>query len=256
MLVSDFLSVLLRWIHVVSAILWVGLLYFFNFTYVQFASTLQGESRKTVFNGLAPKTLYWFRWGAAYTWVSGFLLLFLVYYHGGLMFESDNLDGWGTGAIVMVAATFLLFGVYDQVAKSSLGKNPVLFGVISYVAIVGVIYLMVTWGAFSYRAYNIHLGAMFGTIMAANVWMRIYPGQRKVLAAVKEGTMPDPALMAMVGSRSRHNTYLSIPLVWAMINAHTAVPAADTWLYLPGVVLLGWVVVALLYRKAAVVTGP
>jgi len=96
---------------------------------------------------------------------------------------------------------------------------------------------------------------MFGTIMVGNVWMRIWPAQKKVIAAVKEGTLPDAALAAQTAQRSRHNTYLSVPLVWTMINAHTVVPGADSWLILPLVVLLGWGAVALLYGKSTKVKG-
>src|SRR3972149_205529 len=251
----DFMNVVLRWLHIVSGILWIGMLYFFNLAYSQFAASLEGDARKTVMTGLPPRVLFWFRWGAAYTWISGFLLLLLVYYHGGLMFESDNLNGWGTGSIVMVAATFLLFAVYDVLARSPVGKNLRVFGAVGFMLIVLVLYLMISWGGFSFRAYNIHLGALFGTIMAANVWMRIWPAQKKVLAAVKDGTAPDQALVASVAARSRHNTNLSVPLIWTMINAHTAVPAADSWLYLPGVILVGWVSVALLFKKAGMLKG-
>jgi len=204
---------------------------------------------------LQPRALYWFRWGAAYTWITGFLLLLLVYYHGGLMFEADNLSGWSTGAFVMVASTFLMFALYDVLAKTGIAKNHRVFAVVGLIAIVAFVYLSVTWGKFSFRAYNIHLGAMFGTIMAANVWMRIWPGQKKILSAIKSGETPDAGLMALVGLRSRHNTFLSVPLIWTMINSHTAVPAANSWLYLVGVVVVGWAVVALAYGKAAKLKG-
>jgi uncharacterized membrane protein len=246
----DFMSVVLRWLHIVSGILWIGMLYFFNFAYSQFLPSLEGDARKTVVTGLAPRTLFWFRWGAMYTWISGLLLLGLVYYHGGLMFESDNLQGWGTASIVMVAVSFLAFGPYNALAKSPLGKNLKAFGVVAFVLTAAILYLMVSWAGFSFRAYNIHVGVMFGSIMAANVWMIIWPGQRKILAAVKEGTPPDPAIVAAAGTRSRHNTYMSVPLIWTMINAHTAVPAADSWLYLLGVIAISWFTVALLYNKA------
>jgi len=96
---------------------------------------------------------------------------------------------------------------------------------------------------------------MFGTIMVANVWSRIWPNQKKVIAAIKDGTTPDPALIATTGQRSRHNTYLSVPLVWTMINSHTVVPGADSWLWLLGVTLLGWLVVSLLYARSMKVKG-
>lgn len=252
---AEIVSVLTRWLHVVAGIMWIGHLYFYNFVNAQFNALLDGETKKKVASELGPRALYWFRWGAAYTWVTGLLLLGLVYYHGGLMFESDNMDGWTTGAIVMVAVTFLMFAVYDMLAKTALGKNLLVFGIVGIILVAIVEYLMVDWAKFSFRAYNIHLGAMFGTIMAANVWMRIWPAQKKILPAIKEGSTPDAALLAMAVTRSKHNTYLSVPLVWTMINMHTAVPAAGHWLYLVGAVVVGWIVVWLAYGKAAKLKG-
>jgi uncharacterized membrane protein len=112
------------------------------------------------------------------------------------------------------------------------------------------------WAHLSYRGYNIHLGAMFGTLMAANVWFRIWPNQKKIIAAVKAGTPPDAALVAQAGQRSRHNTYLSVPLIWTMINIHTTsanygVPGVSTI----AIVALGWWVVMLCYGKAGKVKG-
>jgi len=92
--------------------------------------------------------------------------------------------------------------------------------------------------------------------MAANVWMRIWPSQKKIITAVKEGTAPDPAVVALAGMRSRHNTYLSVPLFWTMINYHTTTTAAvNSWLYLLAVILIGWIVVNLVYRQSTKVKG-
>jgi uncharacterized membrane protein len=190
-----------------------------------------------------------------YTWVTGLLLLGIVYYHGGLMFEQGS-EGWSVGSFVMIAVVFLIFGLYNGLAKSPLGKNNFAFGVVSFILIALIIYLMTTVGSFGYRAYVIHTGSMFGTIMMANVWGNIWPGQKKVLAALKEGTAPDPNVLAQVGQRSRHNTYLSVPLIWTMINVHTTTTVAvEGWYYLLVVIALGWLVVALVYRKAAKLRG-
>ena len=251
----DILSVLFRWLHVTAGILWIGLLYFFNFVNAPLAGTMDGDTKKKVVPELMPRALYWFRWGAAFTWITGVLLLALVFYHGGLMFEEGSPVGWGAGSIIMLVVVFGAFILYDLLAKSSLGKNLKVFGIVGFVLIAVAIYLMINVGDFSYRAYVIHTGTMFGTIMAANVWMRIWPSQRKIIRAVKEGTALDATLVALAGARSRHNVYLSVPLVWTMINAHTAVPAAGSWIYLLAVVVVGWLVVSWVYSKAAKVKG-
>jgi len=248
----DALGVLLRWLHVGAGILWIGHLYFFNFVNAQIGGVLDGDTKKKMVPELMPRALYWFRWGAVYTASTGVLLLLLVFYHGGLMFEEPN--GWSTGAIVMAALTFLMFGLYDQLAKA-LGKNIKVFGAVAFVVVVLITYLMIHWGGFSYRAYNIHIGSMFGALMAANVWMRIWPSQKKIIAAVKGGTAPDAALVAIAGQRSRHNTYMSVPLLYTMINAHTVVPGANSEWYLLGAILLGWAAVAGLYKKAGTLKG-
>lgn len=250
----DVLSVLFRWIHVVAGILWIGLLYWFNWVNIPFAAMMDGDTKKKYTPELFPRALYFFRWGAVWTYTAGLLLLALVFYHGGLMFE-QGVEGWSAGSIVMVIVSLLPFALYDPLAKSGLGKNIRTFGIVGFVLIAVTVWLMITWGHFSYRAYNIHLGVMFGSIMIANVWMRIWPAQKKIIHAVKEGTAPDPALVAQAGQRSRHNTYLSVPLVWTMINAHTVVPGADSPLWLLGVIIVGWLGVSLLYDKAGKVKG-
>ena len=121
----------------------------------------------------------------------------------------------------MIAVTFLAVFVYDALHKSALGKDPKTFGGVSFVLVAIVAFLMARWAGFSYRSYNIHLAVMFGTIMAFNVWFRIWPAQQKILRAVKDGAAPDAALLALAGARSRHNTYMSVPLFWGMINSHT-----------------------------------
>ena len=250
----DILSPFFKWIHILAGILWIGLLYWFNFVNIPFAPTMDGETKKKVVPELLSRALYFFRWGAVWTWTAGLLLLLLVFYHGGLMFEQGT-KGWGLESYVMVAVTFLIFPLYDAVAKSGAGKNLKVMGAIGFVVTGLIVYLMINWAEFSYRAYNIHVGAMFGTIMVMNVWMRIWPAQKKGIPAIKGGTAPDAALMAQAGQRSRHNTYLSVPLVWTMINAHTVIPGAGSWLWLPGVILVGWLAVTLVYGKSTRVKG-
>jgi len=250
----DILSVLLRWAHIVAAILWIGLLFWFNWMYTPFNKTMDPDTTRKVVPELMPRALYFFRWGALWTYILGFLLLMIVFYHGGIMFD-EGAPGWGLPAYVMVAVSFLIFPIYDNLAKSPLGKDIRVFGAIGFVLIAVISYLMIHWAQFSYRAYNIHVGVMFGTIMVANVWQHIWGSQKKLIPMIKAGNPPDMALLGIAVQRSKHNTYLTVPLVWTMINAHTVVPGADSQLWLLGVILLGWLVVSLLYRKAVNVKG-
>ncbi len=256
----DTLNSLFRWIHILAGIVWIGMLYFFNFVNGPFAGTIDGDTKKKVVPELMPRALYWFRMGAAWTWVTGVLLLLLVFYHGGLMFEGDR--GWSAGAIVMVALTFLAPFLYDALHKSPLGKDAKMFGVVCFVLVAIVLWLMARWAGFSYRATSIHIATLFGTIMAFNVWYRIWPAQQKIITATKQGTAPDASLVALAGARSRHNVYMSFPLVWGMVNQHTVTVGSafgipDAWgfvLFLI-VTLLAWHVVWQLYRRAAKVKG-
>ena len=255
-------SVTVRWLHVVSGILWIGLLYWFNFVNGPFAGTMDGDTKKKVMPEMLPRALYWFRWAAAYSAVTGLLLLIFVFYLGGLMFD-QGVD-WSGGSYLVLALIVLTFPIYDLIAKSGVGKDIRMMGVFGLVWTALMLYLMVHVGHFGYRAYLIHSGVMFGGIMAANVWQRIWPGQQKVIAAIKEGAAPDAAIVAQVGQRSRHNTYLSVPLVWAMLNMHTVASplgSSDLFGVLPHwgnfliVMVVGWLVVSLAYDKAAKVKG-
>ena len=247
------LEALFRWIHIVAGIIWIGLLYFFNFVNGPFATTMDPDTRKKVVPQLMPRALYWFRWGAAWTWVTGVLLVLLVFYHGREVFP--GIRGFTVPDIVMILVTFLAFAVYDPLWKSSLAKDARVGAAVSYVLVVVVVLLYIHWAGFSYRGYVIHTGAMFGTIMAANVWMRIWPLQRRIITAVKEGAAPDPGWAPLAGLRSRHNVYMSVPLVWTMINSHTTTPFASSPIYLFIVILVGWGAVYLLYKKAPKVPG-
>ena len=251
--VMELLQALFRWIHVVAGTLWVGLLYWFNFVNIPFVGQLDGDVKKKIFPELLPRTLYWFRWGAAWTWITGVLLLFIIFYHGGTLFEMDS--SWGLASFVMLTVVFLGVYVYDILYKTVLKKNDIVATIISLVLISLVIFLFERWAGWGYRGYVIHTGALFGTIMAFNVWFRIWPAQQKIIPAIKSGEAPDAALAAMAGMRSKHNTYLSVPLVWTMINFHTTTVGAGSryWLFLA--IIVGWLVVYWLYKKSAKVQG-
>jgi uncharacterized membrane protein len=246
------LQAILRWLHVIAGIFWIGHLYYFNFVNGAFEATLDAAGKKSVVPQLRPRALYWFRWGAAWTWITGVLLVLIVFYHGQVVYDMGR--GWNALGYVMVAVTFLAFVVYDPLAKQEFAKNNKQMAGVSFVLVVLVVMGYYEAG-FGYRAYVIHLGALFGTLMAANVWMRIWPAQQKIITAIRDGQAPDAGLVAMAGQRSRHNTYMSVPLVWMMINSHTTVPFATSVVYLLAVVGIGWGGAMLAYKKAAQVKG-
>src|SRR3989440_12449647 len=216
---NEWLNVIFRWTHLAAGVMWIGHLWFFNFVNSQLAKTYDPDSRKKVLPELMPRALYWFRWGAAYTWITGVLLLGMVYYMG----EQALANGaeWSAGAGIMIAVTFLAVFIYDPLWKSGLANNLRAAVIVSFILVAIIVALFVYLAHFSYRGVLIHTGAMFGTIMAFNVWFRIWPAQQKIIRATKNGEAADPAVVKIAGLRSRHNTYMSVPLVWGMIGQHT-----------------------------------
>jgi uncharacterized membrane protein len=228
--VMNLFESLFRWIHVLAGIMWIGHLYYFNFVNSQFEPTLDAESKKKVIPELRPRALYWFRWGAAFTWVTGVLIALMVFYHGKIALE-DPVAGWTIGAVLTILVTFTAFLLYDFLAKSAI-KDPQQQFIAGIVFAAIFVFFAKIVGGFSPRGYAIHLGALFGTTMAYNVWFRIWPAQQQIITAIKNGQAPDPALVALAGSRSKHNTYMSVPLVFLMLNAH------NFWAYNPIAVIV------------------
>src|SRR3982074_2218516 len=114
----DYLSMLFRWFHIIWGIVWIGLLYFFNWVNGPFAATMDADTKKKVVPELMPRALFWFRWGAAWTWLSGPVLATLVYYQTKLQFEDPPNGHWTAGAIAMVLVVFFAFVVYDPLMKA------------------------------------------------------------------------------------------------------------------------------------------
>jgi uncharacterized membrane protein len=252
-MVMNFLESLFRWIHVAAGITWIGHLYFFNWVNSQFEPMLDAETKKKVIPELRPRALYWFRWGAAFTWVTGVLLLLMVFYHGRIALDDPVNDGFGVGALLMILITFVAVFAYD-VLTGVITDPQMQFGAGIIVAFVFVL-LAEYVGRFGFRGSAIHLGTMFGTTMAFNVWFRIWPNQQKIITAIKNGQPPDAALVAVAGSRSKHNTYMSVPLVFMMISQHATWAASYPAIELTLIVAIGFFGVYHLYNHAPKVKG-
>lgn len=253
---NNWMQLIFRWIHVVAGVAWIGHLWFFNWVNAHFAKTMDGPTKKMVVPELMPRALYWFRWGAVWTWVSGILLAGLIYYMGGVLFE----DPQGGGNAMLWLLIFLVvavvgFLIYNIVMKTV--TNLIVANIIVLVILAAIYLLFEQVGHFGGRALYTHLGALLGTIMALNVWMVIWPSQKKIITAIKEGTAPDPALVALAGLRSRHNTFMSVPLIFFMISNHYPTVYGNEYrdIYAAAIMAVGFLATILLYNKSAKVKG-
>jgi uncharacterized membrane protein len=244
---APWLDAIFRWTHVVAGVLWIGMLYFFNWVNAQVAPKLDGPTKQKVLPELLPRALYFFRWGAAYTWVTGVLLLHLVYHQGVMKGVTFGVAGgqWIGFAMILIAPF-----IYDALWKA-MAKNVQAGIAVSFLLAVAAMYVFSEVLGFDGRAMTIHLGSMFGTIMAYNVWFRIWPAQRQIIAGIKSGTPADAALPAMAGLRSKHNTFMSVPLIYAMLAQHNSVTWEFGWWGMAIVVLIAWCVTWLIFRKSA-----
>ena len=252
----------LRWIHVFAGILWVGTTYYFTwldgrFTELLARSQREGENRVWMVHSggfyvverlrgakVMPEPLHWFRWEAAITWLSGFLLFAFVYYHGGLMVETEDARlSPRTAMTISLVSLAVAWLVYDLLWKW-------IYNEFLGVAISCGLIVATTYGLFQFfasRAACLQLGAMLGTIMTANVWMRILPAQRRMVAALKEGREPDLVEALRAKTRSKHNTFIVIPVVYLMLSPHF--PGTYRWTTVSLLILVG-LIAAKFVRRA------
>ena len=260
----EWLNLLGRWFHMIVGIAWIGASFYFVWLDAHLRSPryrdeadrlgVGGEvwavhgggfyraQKFTVAPPELPEPLHWFKWEAYSTWLSGMFMLVLIYWLGaGVYLVDPAVADLSPGAAVGIAAAFLVGGwlVYDALCRSPLGSNePVL------AALLFVLTSVAAWGLcqlFSGRGAFIHYGAMLGTIMAANVFFVIIPGQKALVQAKREGRPPDPVHALRGRQRSVHNTYFTLPVLFTMISNHyaTLTQHAWSWLALVGVSLAG-----------------
>lgn len=259
--IREWLNLSVRWFHVFAAIMWVGQTYYFTWLDGQFSQLERKAQRDAaspqiwmVHSGgfysvakqtsleVLPKQVRWFRWEALLTWLSGMALLFLVYYSSAGLLDADvaNISqavGIAIGLGVLAGGWFL----YDLAARSPLGQSEAAFAAFSLIMIAAI-----SWGlmhVLSARAAYIEVGAMLGTIMTANVWFRILPSQRKMIATAAAGAPIDASLGAQAKLRSKHNTFMAVPVVFIMISNHFPVATYGNthgWEILIALVIVGW----------------
>ena len=241
----DWLNLVVRWLHLITGIAWIGA----SFYFVWLDNTIRAPAadselaKKGVSGELwavhgggfynpqkylvapseLPKELHWFKWEAYSTWLSGFALLTIVYYFNAqAMMVDKSVADIGSWQAVGIGLGSLLLGwtVYDLLCRSKLGQRDVAFGVVMFAFLVASAWVLGHY--LSGRAAYIHVGAMIGTIMVANVLMLIIPGQRKMVAAMAAGGKPDPIHGLRAKQRSVHNNYFTLPVLFIMISNHYA----------------------------------
>ncbi len=216
---------LLRWLHFLSGITWIGMLYFFNLVNVQFQKEIDAATKLKVNPPLLSRSLWWFRWGAVVTWLSGFVYLGYFVTSGKEIAQNGGL-ALLVFLVVWAAAFVILSGVYRaSISGGALKDGRAVAAVAAVVVTVAswVISAVVhTWGA-SNRAASIMVGGGIGTVMFMNVWMIIWPLQKKIIAATKataESGAPAPADQPKWARRaflaSRTNAWLSVPMLFFM----------------------------------------
>lgn len=259
----DWLNLFGRWIHVITGVAWIGASFYFVFLDCSLLPPKDPDDKRRGVSGeiwsvhgggfyhaqkyqLAPDELpaplHWFKWEAYTTWLSGMFLLGLIYWYSAEIYLIDpNVWALSKPLAIAISIAFLVGGwvAYDWLCKSSLGKNEV--------ALAGAIFAVVSLVAFvlcqiySGRGAYIMFGAVLGTIMSANVFFVIIPGQKDLVLAKQEGREPDPAHGIRGKQRSVHNTYFTLPVLFVMISNHYAMTYghAYNWLVLIAMSLAG-----------------
>jgi uncharacterized membrane protein len=240
----EWLNLLLRWLHLIVGIAWIGA----SFYFVWLDNHLEAPKHQSdVDRGIGgeiwavhgggfyhaekfrsrppaiPENLHWFKWEAYWTWISGFALLVLIYYAGADLHLIDrSVADLSRGAAIAIGLGFIAGGwiVYDLLCRSPLARSERTVSLILF-----VLFCLAAWGltkVFGGRGAYMHFGAMLGTIMVANVAMVIMPSQKAMVRAAEEGRDPDPRYGIAGKQRSVHNTYFTLPVLFVMMSSHYA----------------------------------
>jgi uncharacterized membrane protein len=259
----EWLSALVRWLHVVAGIAWIGSSFYFVHLDLSLKPNArlpqgtQGDTWQVHGGGFynmvkflvappqMPDELTWFKWEAYTTWLSGFGLLVVTYYMSANLFFIDTavLD-ISTRTAVAISVGGLAGGwvAYDLLCRSPLGRKEDLLAGLGFVFLVALAYMFAH--LFSGRGAFIQMGAMIGTIMVANVFLIIIPNQKKAVAALLRGERPDERLGTQAKQRSVHNNYLTLPVVFLMLGDHYPLMFGTryNWLIFAIVLVVGFLI--------------
>jgi len=263
----DWINLLVRWLHLVSGVAWIGA----SFYFVMLDNSLTAPKRpkdagRGVYGELwavhgggfynsqkyltGPKgeplseNLHWSKWEAYTTWLSGMGLLAIIYWYGASSYLIDkSVLALSPGAAITISIAFLTGGwlVYDLLCRFLAGREDVLAGAMLVLVMVAAWALFHVFGA---RAAFVHVGAMIGTMMAGNVFWHIIPGQKAMVADIRAGREPGPGPGIIGKQRSVHNTYFTLPVLFVMISNHYPMTYSHPygWLVL-GVIMLAGVLI-------------
>ena len=255
-----------RWLHVITAIAWIGSSFYFIALDLglhrdrNLASGADGEEWQVHGGGfyhiqkylVAPKNmpdgLIWHKWQSYWTWISGFLLLVIVYYLGAEFYLIDpNVLDLGTGQAIALSLASLAFGwvVYHMLCKVFVEADQTVLMVALFAVLVAMSWFYAQ--VFSGRAALLHLGAFTATIMSGNVFFVIIPNQKIVVADLIAGRTPDAIYGKIAKQRSTHNNYLTLPVIFLMLSNHYPLAFASEWnwiiaslVFLMGVTIRHW----------------
>jgi uncharacterized membrane protein len=256
---GDWANLLLRWAHFIAGIAWIGSSFYFiwldraltkpaqanagvegDLWMVHSGGFYQVEKRRPG-PGEVPAVLHWFKWEAMLTWITGISLLVLIYYLSNAYLLDPGISRIGRGTAIALGVGLLVFGwlIYDALWRS-LARRPAVATAISLVLLTAVTVLLCR--LLSGRAAFMHIGSLLGTIMVANVWMRILPAQHQMLAATRAGRPVDFTLGERAKQRSVHNSYMTFPLLFIMLSSHFPATYASS---------VNWLVLLLLFVAGA-----
>jgi uncharacterized membrane protein len=237
----EWLNMFFRWFHVIAGIAWIGASFYFVWLDNSLENPPQWKKDKGIGGDLwaihgggfyevakyklgpekMPENLHWFKWEAYTTWLTGMVLLWIVYYIGAESFliDSSRMD-FSQGQAIAAGMAFIIAGVavYEAMVRSPLRHNSKIFGLILFAFLIFMSWF--SFQIFSARGAYIHVGAVLGTIMAGNVFLGIMPAQRALVEAVQRGESPDPKYGAFAKLRSTHNNYFTLPIIFIMISNH------------------------------------